>query len=152
MTTRELTARQKELNSILRNLDPNTKEYKELNSEMLKIKARQKELRVGMNKTGNSIGKMADKFNRFIGMGTAFVATITGMIFSMKEWIRGLVQLDDALANVMKTTGLTRKETRELYSEFKYLNTRTPRKELMLLAEQAGRLGKKIQKRHYGFC
>lgn len=59
--------------------------------------------------------------------------------------------MDDSLANVMKTTQMTRKEVRLLYSDFRYLNTRTPRKQLLLLAEEAGRLGKKTRKDVMGF-
>jgi TP901 family phage tail tape measure protein len=90
--------------------------------------------------------RAAAGFNKYFTMATSLIATFTGVFFSAKEWIKGLAGMDDALANVMKTTGLTRKETRELYTEFRFLNTRTARKELLLLAEEAGRLGKKSKK------
>ncbi|HMM12451.1 MAG TPA: phage tail tape measure protein [Bacteroidales bacterium] len=95
---------------------------------------------------GGVMDRLAYGFNKYFTMATAVAATLTGIAFSAKEWIKGLMGMDDALANVMKTTGLTRKEVRELYTEFGYLNTRTPRMELLALAEEAGRLGKKTKK------
>lgn len=143
LSLKELSSRQKELNAIMRNLDPRTNEYKKLDAQLIKVKARMTQLRGGAVKTRISLKRMADTVNRFAVMGGAAIATITGMVFSIGQLIKGTVGLDDALANVMKTTGLTRKEVREMYSDFRYLNTRTARKELLSLAEEAGRLGKK---------
>lgn len=85
--------------------------------------------------------KMADGANKYFNMITLGIASLTGIAFSFAQFIKGMVGLDDALANVQKTTGLTRKEVREMYVDFRSLNTRTPRAELLLLAEEAGRLG-----------
>lgn len=95
---------------------------------------------------GGVMSKLAYGFNKYFTMATALIATFTGVAFGASQWIKGLSGMDDALANVMKTTGLTRKEVRELYTEFGNLNTRTPRMELLALAEEAGRLGKKTKK------
>ncbi|MCY1720151.1 phage tail tape measure protein [Prolixibacteraceae bacterium Z1-6] len=95
--------------------------------------------------------KLSKGFNKYFAMATAGIAAITGAVFSLKQMIQGLVGLDDALADVMKTTGLTRKEVRDMYGDFKQFNTRTPRKELLALAEEAGRLGKKGKKDIFDF-
>lgn len=86
--------------------------------------------------------KAANAANKYFNMITLAIASITGIVFSFAQFVKGMVGLDDALADVQKTTGLTRKEVRELYSDFRLLNTRTPRAELLALAEEAGRLGK----------
>lgn len=86
--------------------------------------------------------RMANGANKYFNMITLGIASITGVLFSFAQFVKGMVGLDDALADVMKTTGLTRKEVRGMYQDFRLLNTRTPRAELLLLAEEAGRLGK----------
>ncbi|MCD6446625.1 MAG: phage tail tape measure protein, partial [Candidatus Marinimicrobia bacterium] len=146
LSMKELSQRQKELNSIMRNLDPRTEEYKKLDTQLHKVKLRMNELRLGANRTKISLRQMADTMNRFSVMAASVIAAITGIVYSVAQLVKGTVDLDDTLANVMKTTGLTRKEVRELYSDFRYLNTRTARKELLALAEQAGRLGKQGKK------
>jgi TP901 family phage tail tape measure protein len=142
-----------ELNNALRRLNAEMKAMSRNDPGLAEKKKQAALLRAELDKvTGRAkanslgIGKLADGFNRYFGMATAAIAAFTGIMFSAKEWISGMAGMDDALANVMKTTGLTRKETRELYTEFRNLNTRTPRKELLLLAEEAGRLGKKSKK------
>jgi len=146
LSMKELSQRQKELNSIMRNLDPRTEEYKKLDAQLHKVKIRMNELRLGANRAKISLRQMADTMNRFSVMAASVIAAITGIVYSIAQLVKGTVNLDDTLANVMKTTGLTRKEVRELYSDFRYLNTRTARKELLALAEQAGRLGKQGKK------
>lgn len=141
LTARQLRQEYNRLKYTLANLTPGTAEWKKVNAEMQLYGNRLNQVRGGAIKTGNSIGNMANKFKWFIGIVTSAIAILTGLVFSMKELIKGLAGMDDAIANVMKTTGLARKDVRELYTEFKYLNTRTARKELLLLAEQAGRLG-----------
>jgi len=86
--------------------------------------------------------KLANGANKYFNMITLGIASITGVLFSFGQFVKGMVGLDDSLADVMKTTGLTRKEVRGMYQDFRLLNTRTPRAELLLLAEEAGRLGK----------
>jgi len=146
LTTRQLRQEYGRLKRSMDNLTPGTAEWNKANAQMQKYKARLDQVSAGAKKTGSSIGRMADKFNRFMGIGAAAIATIMGIVYAIKEWSDGLLKLDDSLANIMKTTGLSLKEVRELNSEFKYLNTRTPRSELRLLAEQAGRLGKTSKK------
>lgn len=69
-------------------------------------------------------------------------------IFSMlPETIAGAVEayadLDSAMANTQKFTGMTRDEVESLNEEFKKMDTRTSVEGLNELAQSAGRLGKK---------
>lgn len=145
----DLTKAQRQLNSELKRMSKNTQE--ELNLYNQKIaKLKQIDTQLGKVKNemhavdraqNNWLSRGADQFNKYFGVVTAGVAAFTGVVFSIKSLIQGNVELDDSLADVRKTTGLTQKEVRELYSEFNTLNTRTPKKELLELAEEAGRLG-----------
>ena len=133
-TLRTLTREQEQFNR-------KSKQWKTHQKNIRLVRAEMKKVNGELQAHGSWWGRAANGFNKYFGIATAGIAALTGIAFSAKEWTKGLVGLDDQLADVMKTTGLTRKEVRGLYDDFKYLNTRTPRKELLLLAEEAGRLG-----------
>lgn len=145
----DLLKAQRALTSEIKRMNTNTKEEMQLYNQKI---AKLKQVNVQLDKVKNEmhaasaaqgkwLGKAADGFNKYFGIVSAGIATFTGVAFSIKQLIQGNVELDDSLADVMKTTGLTKKEVRELYTEFNTLNTRTPKKELLALAEEAGRLG-----------
>lgn len=71
--------------------------------------------------------------------------TATGKIAGVYDWAKGYVEeaakMDDAYADVMKTTGLTHDEVLRLNEAFKQMDTRTAREELNKLASEAGKLG-----------
>lgn len=145
----DLTRAQRQLTSEIKRMTTNTKEevtlynqkiakLRQVNVELGKVKMGMAAASVSQNKW---LGGAADKFNKYFGVVSAGVAAFTGVVFSIKNMIQGNMELDDSLSDVRKTTGLTQKEVRELYSELNTLNTRTPKKELLELAEEAGRLG-----------
>lgn len=143
---KELELALKKANAEFKAMKRNDAGFKEKERDVQQLQA-ELDKAMGRTKQHNSLlTNMAAGFNKYFTMATSFIILISGIAFSAKEWIKGLAGMDDALANVMKTTGMTRKEVRELYTEFRYLNTRTPRKELLELAEEAGRLGKKSKK------
>lgn len=145
----ELTRAQRQLSAEVRASTRHTKEeiaaydqkiakLKQVNTEINKVKA---ESALASKSQRSWFSGAADGFNKYFGILTAGVAAFTGITMSIKSLIQGNVELDDSLADVRKTTGLTQKEVRELFTEFNTLNTRTPKKELLELAEEAGRLG-----------
>lgn len=136
----------RKLRAQMKGLKRDTQEYIE-KSKQYKLVTKEIQKATGaVNRHGSMWSRAANTFNKYLGIVAAGAATVMGFVFSIRNWIQGNVGLSDSLADVMKTTGLTRKEVRELYTEFRYLNTRTPRKELLALAEEAGRLGKKSKK------
>lgn len=143
LTMKQLRTEQTRLKRLMDSATPGTPQWKQYRNELNLVELQMKKVRAGGKTMQLSMGSIADGFNRFSIMGAAVIGTITGMIFSIRNFISGMVDLDDQLANVMKTTGLTREQVRELYRDFRQMNTRTPRRELLLLAEEAGRLGKK---------
>ena len=143
---KDLTTAQKKLTAELRVMSRTDPKYKEKAAQLKLLNNELTKTRNEMRGTANWTSNAAEKFNKYFGVITAGIAAFTGVAYSIKELIKGNVDLDDSLSNVMKTTSLTRKEARQLYSELKGLNTRTPRKELLLLAEEAGRLGKRGKK------
>lgn len=105
-----------------------------LNAELNKATGRTKAHASGLN-------KLADGFNRYFGMATAAVASLTGIVFGFKKISEEAAKLDDVYSDVMKTTGMTRDEVVELNEELKKIDTRTSREQLNMLARDAGKLG-----------
>lgn len=85
--------------------------------------------------------KMADGFNNYMGMITAFIAGITGVMLTMRKAVNDYLSLDSVYSDVMKYTGMTRDEVIDLNESLKEMDTRTARTELNRLAGEAGKLG-----------
>lgn len=73
-----------------------------------------------------------------LAIGALGVGAITSQI---SQLVSKSADLSDLFADVGRTTSLTTEEVQELYKEFKNFNTRTPRTELLALAEVAGKIG-----------
>lgn len=144
-TMAELRKESAMLRQQLAHTVPGTKAFQELESRLKIVNTRMDELRGKSTQASFSIGKLADGFNRYSAIGATVIATITGIVLSINKFLDMNSQLADQEANVMKTTGLTKEAVAELRGEFDQWNTRTPRMELLKLAEEAGRLGKETK-------
>jgi TP901 family phage tail tape measure protein len=151
LSIRELGQRQKELNAIMRNLDPSTKAYRDLEKQLVAIKKRQGELRTQTNKTGLSLNKMANGFNKYFGIVTAGIASLSGLVMAGKKSITMFAEFDDKVTDVMKTTGRTKDEVYAINEELKNIDTRTAQEELLDLAYVAGKLGITAKEEIEGF-
>ena len=141
LSMKELTARQKELNMIMRQMDPRSAQYKELDTQLKAVGARIGELKGKAASAQLSFQGIADGFNRYFGIITAGAAAFTGMIFSIKQLVTAQGELSDSLADIRKTTGMTAAEVEALNAAFGKINTRTSRQELREMAVVAGQLG-----------
>ncbi len=102
-----------------------------------------------IDKTKNnlfSFSKAADGFNRYFGMITAAIASLTGISFAIRKTVDDYADMEEAMADVRKYTEMTTEEVQDLNEEFKKMDTRTPRIELNGLAAEAGKLGIKGKK------
>ena len=141
LSLKELTNRQRELNVIIRNMDPNLPEWKEYNKQLQDVNNRIKELRGQAKDTSFSLSKLADGFNRYAAMGASVLASLTGMVLTARKCVDEFAEMQEAEAGVIKYTGMTADEVADLNEEFKKMDTRTPREKLNALAADAGRLG-----------
>lgn len=141
LSMKELANRQRELNAILRNLDPSLPEWEQYNKQLKEVNARIKELKGTATETGLSISKLADGFNRYAGMAAGAIATLTGMTLTMRQCVDEYAKMEEAESQAIKYTGMTREEVKQLNEQFKQMDTRTPREELNRLAGEAGKLG-----------
>ena len=98
-----------------------------------------------------NLGKVADAFNKYFALVTAAVAAFTGVAMVIKSTVDAFAEFDDKLVDVMKTTDLTKKQTKELNKELKKIDTRTAQLDLLNLARIAGKLGIKGKEDILGF-
>lgn len=141
LSLKELGNRQRELNAILRNLDPSLPQWKQYNQQLKEVNARIKELRNEAKETQFSIAKLADGFNRYAAIGASVIASLTGVALTARKCVDEYAQMEEAQSQVIKYTGMTKEETEALNESFKQMDTRTPREELNRLAGEAGKLG-----------
>lgn len=96
----------------------------------------------GVKNNWLSIGHLSDSFNRYFGIITAGLASVTGIALGFKKLSEEVAKFDDIYSDVEKTTGLTKAQVKDLNESFKKMDTRTSREELNKLATDAGKLGK----------
>lgn len=128
----------KELNSIQRGSDA-------WNAHVDKIHAVKKELEL-VNSTlatqRNGWQKMGDFINKWQTMAVAAFAVVMKVVSTGRNAVNAYAEMDTAMANTQKFTGMTREEVEVLNEEFEKMDTRTSRVGLNELAQAAGRLGK----------
>lgn len=141
LSLRDLGKRQKDLNAILRQLNPNTDAYKQYSEQLKEVNNRIKELRGTANETRFSLSKLTDGFNKYGAIAASAIAGLTGITLTMRSCVNEYAEMEEAQSQVIKYTGLSKKEVKELNEEFKQMDTRTARTRLNELAGDAGKLG-----------
>ena len=141
MTLSELTSHINRVRAQLSKVDPGTPLWKQLNAELKNSSARLAELRAQAKVTGGTICTMAERVNRYIGLITAGFATLTGVFSGISRAKAMFQEWDEAIADAMKTTQLSREEMLELDQALKKLDTRTSQNNLLGLVRIAGKLG-----------
>lgn len=120
---------------------PGSEKWKALRQDYLLTKQRMKELEIQARDTRFSLSKVADGFNRYAAIGAGAVASLTGMVVTARKCVDEYAEMQEAEAQVIKYTGMTKEEVAALNEEFKAMDTRTAREKLNALAGDAGRLG-----------
>lgn len=141
LSLRDLGKRQKDLNAILRQLNPNTELYKQYSEQLKEVNNRIKELRGTANETRFSLSKLTDGFNKYGAIAASAIAGLTGITLTMRSCVNEYAEMEEAQSQMIKYTGLTKDEVKELNEEFKQMDTRTARTRLNELAGDAGKLG-----------
>lgn len=141
LTLAQLTTKAQFLRQTLRHLIPDSADYIRIQNDLKQVTSRMDELRGRAQATGSTIGTVADNFNRYAALAASLIATLTGVVLSIQQVVDYNGKLSDSQSDVMKTTGMTKKEVDELTKSFGLFKTRTARMELLKLAEEGGRLG-----------
>ena len=144
-TYQELLAVQKQVRRELQNAVPGTEKYNaalEQNRRVTQqVAAAQKAMRVEVGAQGTLMGRVADGFNRYAGIAAGAIASLTGVTLTVRQCVDEYAEMEEALSQVTKYTGMTREEVDQLNEQFKQMDTRTSREELNRLAGEAGKLG-----------
>lgn len=148
---KQLEAAYRRVNAERKGMARGTKDY-------LDIIALEKKLKIEIDKANGALRqrkplltKMSDGFAKFGGMATALLASWAGVVLGAKSAIDSFLELDEKLADVRKTTGLTEEGVRQLSDELAKIDTRTSQLELLDLARVAGKLGITAQEEIIGF-
>nr|DAN41449.1 MAG TPA: tail tape measure protein [Caudoviricetes sp.] len=135
------------LSRELRNLTPGTEEFQQRAAQLREAQAHFNRVRDEINQVNGAITQTATSTSRFgdIVRGVFTGNLITGFFSSFvgkaRESVDELLKISDLMTGVEKTTGLASEQVRELWNEFDELNTRTPKQELLNIAQIGGRLG-----------
>lgn len=138
---RDLEYSIKALNQQMHGMERGTEQFKQMELKAKQLKAELQAVRAEGVAQESWIKRSADWFNRMQGIALGAVAAISGITFTVKKCVEEYAKMDDEMTNVRKYTGQAAEEVERMNEDFKKMDTRTPRKKLNQLAEDAGRLG-----------
>lgn len=121
--------------------NPGTKQWKEFDSQLVKVQKRLAEVTRQGKSTQGILCRMADGINKYWNFVVSGLASLTGVFLGIKSAISKYVEFTDVLADVRKTTGLTEEGVLRLNDALRKINTRSSQEELMGLARIGGKLG-----------
>lgn len=131
----------RKLNSDMKNLGSSTEEFKEKTEQLKRVKERLAELRVEGKAHESILSRSFNFLNKNWGAFSQILGAVSGLSMTIRKATQDYVNMEEAMMNVRKYTGLADEQVRELNETFKEMDTRTPREKLSALAGDAGRLG-----------
>ena len=138
---RELTGEMNKLTVGTKEYEERAKKIRELNGILAEHRRNIKGVADEANTLSSRFGKIADGFNRYMGVIGGAIASLTGLTMTVRKTVQDFADMEEEMAQVRKYTGMTDEEVKELNEDLKALDTRTSREELNKLAGEAGRLG-----------
>lgn len=130
-------------------------ELKEKAAQLEKVNQKlaymRQEYKLGGTVKKSFFSSFAEGLNKYFLAATGAVASFAVIITAGKKAITTFAEWDDRLADVQKTTGLTRDQVVSLNNEFKNIDTRSAQLELLDLARVAGKLGLSAERDVEGF-
>lgn len=144
----------KKLSSELKDLTPGTELFEKKVQELKNVQKRFEEVKGEINDVKKAVEesvkpveeltkKTSSLDSIFSSVFKANIATslFEGLLGKFQSSTDELIKISDLMTGVEKTTGLASEQVRELWNEFDELNTRTPKQELLNIAQIGGRLG-----------
>ena len=129
------------LNEKLKDTKQGTEEFKQINNQLTQLKTRLRDINDESKETQSLFSRIANFLNVNWGAITQGFAALTGLTMTIRKCVQAYAEMEEAMADTRKYTGLSAEGVRELNDELKTLDTRTSREELNALAGSAGRLG-----------
>ena len=140
-TLKDLEAAARALNAEIRKLPTNSADFIKKSEELQKVKSRISDVKTEINGTAGSMSRMADAANKYFQLITMVAAALYGLGAAVVGLIKGNAQLEDSLADIARTTGMSTDEVKKLNSALGKIDTRTSRQQLRDMAYVAGQLG-----------
>lgn len=130
---KDLIRAQNTLQAEIRTGTRNTKEeiaaLREKSEHLRKVKQEIEKVKVemmGMSSSGKSFfSKMSDGFNKYFGIVTAGLASLAGVVFTLRKTIETFNEYEKAVDNLSALTGLAGEELNWLSQQAKELSTAT---------------------------
>lgn len=124
-------------------VERNSEEWKHLQAAIAEAKAELREIKkeeklIG---TSESISKWGIKWVGLTTILSQAVSAFQNLMGRMEGFVRDFAQMEEAEADVMKYTGMTKQQVESLNASLQRIDTRTSRERLNALAGDAGRLG-----------
>ena len=141
LSLKELKSLRSQLNNEMARAIPGSDHRVKLEKEFNAVNTQMTRLQTGAKDSGMSMGKMADGFNRYFALATAAAAAVSGFGYAIVQLVTAAGDLEDSLANIRKSTGMTALEVQKLNKEFGKIDTRTSRQDLRAMAVVAGQIG-----------
>lgn len=158
MPLSDLISRQKDLNILVRNLKPDTDDFKKYTKALQETEVQIAKTKEEIYGTKDALEKSAGGWKSYLKMFNEFMFAINGaltikdrIVSWADQYVQAFAKMDDAMTDVMKYTGQTKSEVEDMNEAFKQMTTRTAREELNALAGAAGRLGIQGKENIIGF-
>ena len=129
------------LNSQMKNLSTSSDEFRRKAEQLKQVNTALANARAEYRASSSWTSRLADGFNKWQGAIIGAAGAITGLTMTVRKSVDAYAEMEEAMADVRKYTGMTDEEIRELNEDLKKMDTRTSREELNALAGDAGRLG-----------
>lgn len=142
-TPKELKQTLRSLEQQLNKIERGSKAWEEHTEKIRRVKKEFESVNNSLKLQQTGWQKMSDWINKWQTLSLGGVAAVSGIIGLGKKAVQAYADMDSAMANTQKFTGMTREQVEFLNDEFKNMDTRTSREGLNELAQSAGRLGKK---------
>lgn len=141
-TPRELQRTLTQLNKELKNMERGTSAWDAQTNKIRQVRAELDKVNSSLREHESWFSLINRKLNDWGVTIAAVVASLTGLVFSAKKAVQAYADMDTAMANTKKFTGMTYEQVAALNEEFKKMDTRSSREQLNQMAQAAGRLGK----------
>lgn len=150
-TPNELRRALSQLNRELRTMERGSAAWDAHVDKIRQVKAEIREINDEINGHESAVDKTKSFFDGIGGKVLGAGAAITGLTALTRAAVDAYAGMEQEEANVRKFTGMTAEQVASLNDEFKKMDTRSPREQLNMLAQEAGRLGKQTEEDVLGY-
>lgn len=125
-------------------IERGSKEWQMMTEQLRRCKQQLSDVNKEMQAVGSNSDRFAKWGQKWVGITTTFTLgkdLANNLISTARDYVQAYATMQEAEAQVMKYTGMTKEQVADLNEELKKMDTRTPREQLNALAGDAGRLG-----------